>query len=195
MARRPRRGRRSSRKSRPSSNARATASRPRSERSAKRSFVGGTGAPGSGPTPSSCCRARSRSDSCGPLDNPEVIVMGTSDAESRNAKDAAKTDGDVDVEPLALDVAALVEAHPVGTLATALGLGYALGGGLFTGFTVRLFRWGLKLGVRLALLPALEREISGLASTVGRTIDGGVDGASNTKNPHVTPNHHRRGES
>jgi len=127
-----------------------------------------------------------------------VIAMGTFNGNARaghNAKGAAKKTGDAEIEQPTLDLAGVVEAHPVGTLATALGLGYALGGGLFTGFTVRLFRWGLKLGVRLALLPALEREISGLASTVGRTIDGGVDGASNTKNPHVTPNHHRRGES
>ena len=124
--------------------------------------------------------------------------MKTSEAESRNAKEAPKPDGDVAIEPLALDVAALVEAHPVGTLATALGLGYTLGGGLFTGFTVRLFRWGLKLGVQLALLPALEREVSGLASTIGRSIDKNAknaDGAAERRGARAAQNHHRHSES
>ena len=121
--------------------------------------------------------------------------MGTSDAEGRKAKDAAKPAGDTEIEPLALKVAALVEAHPVGTLATALGLGYTLGGGLFTGFTVRLFRWGLKLGVQLALLPALEREVSGLASTIGRSLDTNGDGATEKRGGRAAQNHHRRSES
>ena len=124
--------------------------------------------------------------------------MGTSDAESREAKGTAKTDGEAAIEPLALDVAALVDAHPVGTLATALGLGYTLGGGLFTGLTARLFRWGLKLGVQLALLPALEREVSGLASTIGRSIDKNAknaDGAAERRGARAAQNHHRHSES
>jgi hypothetical protein len=124
--------------------------------------------------------------------------MRTSDAEDRKAnEDAAKKDGQVEVEtePLALDVAAMVEAHPVATLATALGLGYTLGGGLFTGFTARLLRLGLKLGVQLALLPALEREVSGLASTIGISPDKNVDGAAEKRGARTAPNHHRRSES
>jgi hypothetical protein len=121
--------------------------------------------------------------------------MGTSDADGRKAKDAAKPGGDVAIEPLAMDVAALVEAHPVGTLATALGLGYALGGGLFTGFTARLLRLGLKLGVQLALLPALEREVSGLASTIGRSPDKNVDAAAEKRGTRAAQNHHRHSES
>jgi hypothetical protein len=121
--------------------------------------------------------------------------MGMSDAEGRKAKYAAKPDGDVAIEPLALDVAALVEAHPVGTLATALGLGYALGGGLFTGFTARLLRLGVKLGVQLALLPALEREVSGLASTMGRSLGKNADGATEKRSTRAAPNHHRHSES
>jgi hypothetical protein len=121
--------------------------------------------------------------------------MGTFDAEDRKAKNAAKPDGDVAIEPLALHVTELVEAHPVGTLATALGLGYTLGGGLFTGLTVRLLRWGLKLGVQIALLPALEREVAGLASTIGRSLDKNVDGATEKRGARVAQNHHRHSES
>jgi hypothetical protein len=120
--------------------------------------------------------------------------MGTSDAEGRKDKNAAKPDGNAAIEPLALDVAALVEAHPVATLATALGLGYTLGGGLFTRFTARLFRWVLKLGVQLALLPALEREVSGLASTMGRSLGKNVDGATEKRGARAAQNHHRHSE-
>jgi hypothetical protein len=121
--------------------------------------------------------------------------MRTSDAEGHKAKDAAKPPGDAAIEPLALDVAALVEAHPVGTLATALGLGYALGGGLFTGFTARLLRWGFRLGVQLALVPALEREIPGLASTLGRSLEKSGDGATEKRRARAGQNHHRHSES
>ncbi|HEY2731948.1 MAG TPA: hypothetical protein VGK52_18530 [Polyangia bacterium] len=121
--------------------------------------------------------------------------MGTSETEGRKAKDAAKPDGGVAIEPLPLDVVALVEAHPVATLATALGLGYTLGGGLFTGFTARLLRLGLKLGVQLALVPALEREVSGLASTIGRSLDKNVDGTTEKRGTRAAQGHHRHSES
>jgi len=75
----------------------------------------------------------------------------------------------------ALDVSALVDAHPVGTRATALGVGYVVGGGLFTSLTSRLLRWGLRLGVQFALLPALERELAGLVSDLGTTLKDGRD--------------------
>jgi hypothetical protein len=74
------------------------------------------------------------------------------------------------VEETALDVRAFVEAHPVGAVATALGVGYVLGGGLFTRLTYKL----LGLGVQFALLPALERELSGLAGTVGKSDAAGA---------------------
>ena len=72
------------------------------------------------------------------------------------------------------DLGALVDEHPVGVLATAVGIGYALGGGLFTRLTSRLVGWGLRLGVQFAVLPALEREVAGLAGQLGKTIKGGT---------------------
>ena len=69
-------------------------------------------------------------------------------------------------------VTELVDAHPLGTLAAALGAGYVLGGGLFTSLTRRLLGAGLRLGVQLALLPALEREVAGLAANLGKSLGG-----------------------
>jgi len=58
------------------------------------------------------------------------------------------------------DVGELVSAHPVATLLTALGVGYAVGGGIFTKMTRRLLGTGLRLGMQFAVLPALEREVA-----------------------------------
>ncbi len=60
------------------------------------------------------------------------------------------------------NVGALVDAHPVGMLLSALGVGYVLGGGLFTSLTRRLLGTGMRLGFQLAVLPALEREVAGM---------------------------------
>ena len=70
---------------------------------------------------------------------------------------------DKDFTPLA-DLKEEVRRHPYGTVAAAVGIGYALGGGIFTPLTSRLLRLGLRLGVRAALLPILKAELSELAA-------------------------------
>ena len=79
------------------------------------------------------------------------------------------------VEETALDVRAFVEAHPIGAVATALGVGYVLGGGLFTRLTSKLIGLGLRFGVQFAVLPVLERELTGLAGSLGTTLKGEAD--------------------
>lgn len=59
-----------------------------------------------------------------------------------------------------------VGRHPYGSLAAAVGIGYVLGGGLFTPLTSRIFGLGLRIGVRLAVLPMLKDEISVLADAL-----------------------------
>ncbi|WP_223634556.1 hypothetical protein [Corallococcus sp. EGB] len=61
----------------------------------------------------------------------------------------------------ALDLKGRVERNPYGTLAIAMGVGYVLGGGLFTPLTGRI----LKLGVRLAALPFVKDELLGMAES------------------------------
>ena len=60
-----------------------------------------------------------------------------------------------------LDLKGRVERNPYGTLAIAVGVGYVLGGGLFTPLTGRI----LKLGVRLAALPFVKDELMGMAES------------------------------
>jgi hypothetical protein len=60
------------------------------------------------------------------------------------------------------DLKARVERHPYGALAAALGVGYALGGGIFTPLTARLVRFGVRVGLRAALLPIVTEQLSEL---------------------------------
>jgi hypothetical protein len=60
------------------------------------------------------------------------------------------------------DLRATLERHPYGALAAALGVGYALGGGIFTPLTARIVRAGLRIGVRVALLPMVTERLSDL---------------------------------
>jgi hypothetical protein len=84
------------------------------------------------------------------------------------------------VEGAAAEVTALVRQHPVGALAAAAGIGYILGGGLFTRTTSRVFGLAVRLGVRFALMPLIERELSALAGG-GISMEGAEgDGADRT---------------
>jgi hypothetical protein len=73
----------------------------------------------------------------------------------------------------ALDVDGRVSRNPYGTLAAAVGIGYVLGGGLFSPLTARLVGFGLRMGLRLAAVPFIQNELSALVESVGA---GGVGG-------------------
>lgn len=59
-----------------------------------------------------------------------------------------------------------VNRNPYGSIAAALGIGYVLGGGIFTPLTSRIVALGLRIGIRLAVLPMLKDEISVLADAL-----------------------------
>jgi hypothetical protein len=65
-----------------------------------------------------------------------------------------------------VDLQGRVNRHPYGTIAMALGIGYALGGGIFSRLTGRLVGIGLKIGLRAAVLPLLRDELLGLADAL-----------------------------
>ncbi|HEY5089976.1 MAG TPA: hypothetical protein VIK30_08405 [Polyangia bacterium] len=66
----------------------------------------------------------------------------------------------------AIDIKGRVKRQPYGSVAAALGLGYVIGGGIFTPLTARIVRLGLRIGVRLAIVPLLKDQIAGLASVL-----------------------------
>jgi hypothetical protein len=68
-----------------------------------------------------------------------------------------------------LDIKGRVDRNPYGMIAAALGVGYVLGGCLFTPLTGRI----LKLGVRLAMLPFVKDELLGMAESALRGYEAG----------------------
>ena len=58
-----------------------------------------------------------------------------------------------------LDIRGRMQRHPYAMMVAAAGVGYVLGGGLFTGFTGKL----LRIGVRLAALPFVKEELFNIA--------------------------------
>ena len=65
-----------------------------------------------------------------------------------------------------LDIEGRVARNPYGMMAAALGVGYVLGGGLFSPLTARLVGFGMRMGLRLAAIPFLENELRGLTESV-----------------------------
>ena len=76
-----------------------------------------------------------------------------------------------------LDIKGRTERHPYGTMLAALGVGYLLGGGLFTSFSARLF----KLGFRLAAIPFVRQELMGIAGSALDALQGKASEAKEGK--------------
>ena len=91
--------------------------------------------------------------------------------DDREASRRARRQTSRDLEEVKTDLVAFVSAHPVGTLAAALGVGYAFGGGIFTRLTSGLLRVGLRLGIQIAVMPVIEQELAALVG-VGRSTNG-----------------------
>ena len=78
-----------------------------------------------------------------------------------------------------LDLRGRVERHPYGMVLAAFGVGYVLGGGLFTPTTARVVR----LGMKLAALPLVKDELLGMAEAA---VDGFSQRAQGPQNPTTT---------
>jgi hypothetical protein len=60
-----------------------------------------------------------------------------------------------------LDLGGRMQRHPFAMVLGALGLGYLLGGGLFSPLTGRL----LRVGAKVALIPLIKSQLSALAAS------------------------------
>ena len=69
----------------------------------------------------------------------------------------------------AIDLRGRVQRHPYAMVAAAVGVGYVLGGGLFSSLTFRL----LGVGVRVAAIPVVKQQLLGLAEAA---VSGFADG-------------------
>jgi hypothetical protein len=74
----------------------------------------------------------------------------------------------------AIDLRGRVQRHPYAMVAAALGVGYVLGGGLFSALTFRL----VGLGVRVAAVPLVKNQLLGLAEAAVSGFTGGSDDVS-----------------
>ena len=61
-----------------------------------------------------------------------------------------------------LELRSRVNEHPYAALAAAAGVGYVLGGGLFTRLTARTVKLALRIGASLAVWPLLKKELARL---------------------------------
>jgi hypothetical protein len=61
-----------------------------------------------------------------------------------------------------VDLKGRVERHPYGMVLAAAGIGYVLGGGIFSRLTGKLLHTGLRLGIRLAAVPFIMDEVLGI---------------------------------
>ncbi len=65
-----------------------------------------------------------------------------------------------------LDMSGQVQAHPLRTVAVAAGVGYLLGGGLFSPLTGRL----LRIGLRALVVPLVTRQFEALAEGASSSV-------------------------
>ncbi len=88
----------------------------------------------------------------GPMDHGRRMVE-----EARAFKEAIADQADSFTR--AVDLRGRVQRNPLGMVLAAAGVGYLLGGGLFSPLTGRLVR----IGLRLALIPLVKSQLSNLA--------------------------------
>jgi hypothetical protein len=104
--------------------------------------------------------------SSGTEENGEVFEHASRMVEEAKAFGSALSHKASDLSQ-ALDLRGRVERHPIGMVLAAMGVGYVLGGGLFSPVTGRLVR----IGVRLALVPLIKSQLGGMSGG-GRQDEG-----------------------
>jgi hypothetical protein len=67
-----------------------------------------------------------------------------------------------------IDLRGRVQKNPIAMVAAAAGIGYVLGGGLFSPLTARLLRYGL----RLALIPLVKSQLKGIVGSAHAAGEG-----------------------
>jgi hypothetical protein len=67
-----------------------------------------------------------------------------------------------------IDLRGRVDRNPIGMVLAAAGIGYVLGGGLFSPVTGRMIR----LGLRLALIPLVKSQLSNITGQVSTAGEG-----------------------
>ena len=90
--------------------------------------------------------------------------------EARALKDAIGSSADSFTR--SIDLRGRVQRNPIGMVLAAAGVGYVLGGGLFSALTGRMVR----VGLRLALIPLVKSQLSNIAGGGERAAGEGAAG-------------------
>ena len=69
------------------------------------------------------------------------------------------------------DISGWIQRNPYGALAGALGVGFVLGGGIFTRLTARLVGAGLRMGVVAAVPLVREELLQGVTRFMNADVD------------------------
>ncbi|GAC1337883.1 MAG: hypothetical protein NVSMB23_04930 [Myxococcales bacterium] len=85
------------------------------------------------------------------------VMVDEARAFGRSLSDSAQT------FTQAVDLRGRVNRNPIGMIAAGLGVGYLLGGGLFTPLTGKLVRYGM----RFAILPLIRGPLMAMAGSAG----------------------------
>jgi hypothetical protein len=99
--------------------------------------------------------------------------VGTLETVARRSSEARKRIGAWREE-----LARQTREHPVRSLAVALGVGFVLGGGLFSRVTARIVGTGLRVGLRMAVMPLVTQSLVALGDgllTPRAPVDVGAD--------------------
>jgi hypothetical protein len=103
------------------------------------------------------------------LGNNDKGVFGHAKAAVEEAKAFKEALGSsVEDFTSSVDLRGRVRRHPIGMVCAALSVGYVLGGGLFSPFTARL----LKIGIRLAVIPLVKSQLSAMAGAAAQPGEG-----------------------
>jgi hypothetical protein len=86
-----------------------------------------------------------------------------------------------------LDIEGRVDRNPYRMMAIGVGVGYVLGGGIFSPLTARLVGFGLRMGLRLAAVPFIQQELMGLVDLLREGPD--EAGARGRRAEHVKVSH------
>jgi hypothetical protein len=120
---------------------------------------------------------------------PDHRPVGTLELVARRSSQARKRVGAWRTE-----LTRQTREHPVRSLAVALGVGFVLGGGLFSRIAVRIVGTGLKLGLRMAVVPLVTQSLITLGDglrTPRAPVEVGAD-AERPTDPRSATNKRRR---
>ena len=82
--------------------------------------------------------------------------------------------------------------HPVRSLAVAVGVGFVLGGGLFSRITARLVGAGARVGLRMAVVPLMAQGLIALGEGLLTPRPPAVEVGNHSSDPHHANTTRRR---